>query len=688
MNWRGWVGFGRKAELRSWHGSRCGRRAQFESLEERQMLSVSPEEQLFIYMLNRARSNPAAYATEQGLGIDLSSVAARPPLAINDLLMNSAEGHAVEMANNNYFAHQSAVTGKWPNRMERDAGYALPTTLPAAGGGNWVLPDASNQVESLAAGTYANYASGIAPLNALLVDSGYSPPAHREHLLASDSQGFNALFKEVGVGHAYNAASDYDHYWSIQTGVVNTSDEFLTGVVFNDTNSNQRYDQGEGLSGVTITVGAQTTTTNAAGGWSFKVANGTYTVQASGGGFSGTARVTTIASGNNVEVDFISGRTGGYVNFSYVAPASREDLVVDFGSAGLWNFRNNTAWQLIHSLNPSKTVVADMDGNGVSDLVVDFGSIEGLWILYNGTNWQKIHPYTTNRIVTGDLDGDGRDEAIVDFGGSVGTWAYTSNTNSWRILTYTHSEQLVVADLDGSGRKDIVADLGSGGIYVYWNNTSWQFLHSYNPVRMTAAKLDANASADLVVDFGGSVGTFIWMNAANWQLLHSYTTTDIVVGDLNGDTRDDLIVNFGSTVGIWRWYSSTASWSNLTFTQTQAMVTGDLDGNGTDEIVADLGAQGIYVYWNNTNWVFLHSYNPEQLAMAQFDAAGSGYTSGVSGASTRSAATTNDQALLALLALDGVSSTDSDDSLVGVDSLSSSSVFGSGSKSGQRARVL
>ena len=44
-------------------------------------IEPSAEEQHGIYTINRARSDPAAYGDE--IGLDLSDVAARPPLAVS-----------------------------------------------------------------------------------------------------------------------------------------------------------------------------------------------------------------------------------------------------------------------------------------------------------------------------------------------------------------------------------------------------------------------------------------------------------------------------------------------------------------------------------------------------------------------------------------------------------------------------
>ena len=285
-----------------------------ECLEIRTLLAVSPEEMLFTYELNRARHNPVSYQQEQQLSVDLSYVTPRAPLALNVSLSNSSDFKADEMATFNYFNHQSLVTGQWPNLLARNNGYALPYTIPGSGLSSFTLPDNSNQIESLAAG----YTTAIETLNALIVDAGTSPPGHRIHLLGIDD--FNAGNREIGVGHAFNNASTYKNYWAIHATRDATNESYLTGVIFNDTNTNRRFNLNEGLDAVTITAagptGTFTTTTMAAGGWSLKVPAGEYIVTAAGAGFTGTSSVSLVVGNSNVAVDFISGISTGWVNFS------------------------------------------------------------------------------------------------------------------------------------------------------------------------------------------------------------------------------------------------------------------------------------------------------------------------------------------------------------------------------------
>ena len=285
-----------------------------ERLEDRLLLSISAESQHFIYLLNRARHDPAAYQRENNLPADIALVEARPPLAVNANLNASALFHSQEMATHNYFGHQSAVTGDWPNKMVRDHGYPLPD----------IFPNTSNNLESLAAGTF--FSGADEPLSALIVDEGIPSLGHRKHLLGMGT--FNASFREIGVGHAFNGAATYDHYWTIQTGYQSISDTFLTGVAFNDLNSNSRYDPGEGLAGVAVSAGNLQTLTNAAGGWSLQVPSGAHVIQASGGSFQGVSATSVLVADKNVAVDFRSGVPGAMVGFqqqSNLPPVAGDD---------------------------------------------------------------------------------------------------------------------------------------------------------------------------------------------------------------------------------------------------------------------------------------------------------------------------------------------------------------------------
>ena len=162
-------------------------------------------EQLIVYELNRARNKPARFGRENAIPVDLTYAAPSSPLAVNNGLVGSASFHAEEMATFNYFAHQSAVTGDWPNKMARDHGYPLPG----------FYPDAANNIESIAAGTFIDTASEALAL--LIEDAGVVPPGHRNQLLALLS--FFQTHREIGAGYAFNNSANFKNYFAIHTAV-------------------------------------------------------------------------------------------------------------------------------------------------------------------------------------------------------------------------------------------------------------------------------------------------------------------------------------------------------------------------------------------------------------------------------------------------------------------------------------
>ena len=237
----------------------------------------SPEEQQFAYELNRARWDPAAVLAAAGL--PNGSVLPSPPLAVNDLLADAGGYRSDEMADLDYFGHQSPVTGNWPNAVARLFYYDLPS----------LWPDEANSIESIHRGN---------PRIGGVLASFIGSSGHRNHLM---SQGWYAAHREIGVGARLD-----ERTWTVLTATTGSGELFLTGVAYADANGNGRMDLGEGLSGVTITAGTASTTTNAGGGWALAVSPDRYRVTASGGPFGGNAAIAVRVRRFNVEVDFVS----------------------------------------------------------------------------------------------------------------------------------------------------------------------------------------------------------------------------------------------------------------------------------------------------------------------------------------------------------------------------------------------
>lgn len=257
----------------------------------------TPEEQLVLEYINRARANP--FAEGQRLGINITEgleddpqngcygpeyVGVRPPLAMNPDLLAVAEGHSEDMYNQNYFSHTDP-NGTTAFQRIANSGY------------NYISAG-----ENIGAGTGMS-ATDLEDL--LMVDSGYPCRAHRMNLLNIFPYPPPAYY-EVGIGY-YEGPSGQAFITQDFGTSVNTV-PFLTGVVFNDASGNNFYDIGEGISGVTITPssGDYYAISSSAGGYAFPIpSSGSITVTASGNGFGPVSKTITL-TGTNVELDFTS----------------------------------------------------------------------------------------------------------------------------------------------------------------------------------------------------------------------------------------------------------------------------------------------------------------------------------------------------------------------------------------------
>ncbi len=289
----------------------------------------------FLWQLNLARSDPAAWGADNGLGTLLDAIAPMPPLARNETLVASAQAKAQEFVDYDYFDHQSPVTGS-PNQLI--VGVFL---YPLAGNtGFFFGPGCSpcsygsfgnTGVESLASsfgpdgGLFSTARNAVWGLLGEICDTLGTPGScgtvsHRNHLLGAAA--LTAPMIEAGAAHVVEPETgSTTHYWVLHTGFpagnVASMPQILTGVVYADGDGDERYDAGEGLGGVTIQANALSTTSNPGGDWSLPVANGSYDVSCAGGAFVGTATAVGVAVADaNREVDCRSGVAQPTVDFA------------------------------------------------------------------------------------------------------------------------------------------------------------------------------------------------------------------------------------------------------------------------------------------------------------------------------------------------------------------------------------
>ncbi len=248
----------------------------------------------------------------------------------------------------------------------------------------------------------------------------------------------------------------------------------------------------------------------------------------------------------------------------------------------------------------SQVALADVDGDGLQDLITDVGPSHQLWA-YRNQGYGKAETFVSwdRRLLTSgfgpiggielaDVDGDDRADLI---------WVHQSTIHVYRnqgwaaaaVFTSADQRPLVsgvgtldtntFADVDGDGLADLVTNV-SNDIWVHRNQGYGQ------------ATMFSGADSRLLVGGWGSLA-------------------GVEVADMDGDGRADLIDDLGSNPDIWVYQSRPwSAGSPLVTGPTKRVTTGgfgglgqvsfaDMTGDGRGDLVADSGPwRDLWIYKN------------------------------------------------------------------------------------------
>ncbi len=567
--------------------------AAVESLEDRVLLAaaaieLTPNDQLLLELVNRARANPDAEAARYGIDLNEGLAAgtispdAKQPLAPHQLLVDVAQAHSQDMLDRDYFCHTAPPPGQ-----PGGASYVCPDDPAPAdhvtfderiteSGYNWMMVG-----ENIGWG-------GLTP-SSFPIDEIEHVYERHERLFLSEGHRLNVLedaYRELGTGVRYGLFTNPKDGVTYNASMVSeefgnrAGDGFITGVVFNDgvgsLANDDFYTIGEQISSGVVTAVKSTGETfsidlGTSGGYALQVPDGTYTVSASGGAVGGNYVITgvVIGGGRNVKVDFDTSLPP--------TPADADSIVGRLEDGRVWvavsdgtSFNNQvwTTWST--SVAWQDMQIGDFNNDGKEDVAAR--DDEGDWWVwtagdngFTGSEWGgRWSPGVTwSTVQVGDFNGDGRDD--IAGRASSGEW-YVAESNgssfttsspigAWSTnVTWT---DVSTGDFNNDGIDDLVGRASSG---------SWVILQSTGS-GLAHTNLSAGA----------------WSKSVTWH--------DVLVGDFNNDGFDDVIGRASN--GAWYIAQSDGSgftnvfaktWStNVTWHDAQV---GDFDGNGYDEIAA------------------------------------------------------------------------------------------------------
>lgn len=289
------------------------------------MSEPTAAEVLNFALINRARLDPVGEAARNGIDLNEGlapgtiSGLSRQPLALSAALHSAAAEHSQSMITNDYFNHVDPTTSSTPQLRAAIAGYV------GVVGENIMV---SGSTDPIQLGSVVDVQHGL-----LFTDFGIDDRGHRLNML-------NDSFQEIGIGVAtgtttavfgqtFNTVMLTEDY-----GTPNTFNQFITGIAYNDTDSNAFYSIGEGRGGINIGLSGAPATTGLAGAYSAAIGAGHQTVTFSGGGLASPVSVDAlVTAGRNVLINIVGQST--IESSTSVTALSGVTKIIGLGNIGL-----------------------------------------------------------------------------------------------------------------------------------------------------------------------------------------------------------------------------------------------------------------------------------------------------------------------------------------------------------------
>ena len=303
--------------------------------------------------------------------------------------------------------------------------------------------------------------------------------------------------------------------------------------------------------------------------------------------------------------------------------------------------------------NPVKPVTADINGDGVLDVVtfdsssstmsVFINTTVGGVVSFSRTDYTTATPASSGSIAglsVQDIDGDGRPDIIVAGGNTMSIFQNNSSGGTLSLgsrvdfsgLSGIPIATIAVADINNDGKLDIVACGDS--IISYWTNAmtssgtiSSASLNTRTDITVTSSKLlwdvvirdlDKDGNMDIIASDHGTPNTYILQGKGSltysigFVSIGASSQNQLAAVDLDRDGYIDLVVanNGAAKFSIFRNTTTTAG--TITFgsrvdvttpTVPNGFAIDDLDGDGYPEIISTPanGVSGLRVYHNNSS---------------------------------------------------------------------------------------
>ena len=317
--------------------------------------------------------------------------------------------------------------------------------------------------------------------------------------------------------------------------------------------------------------------------------------------------------------------------------------------------------------NTSFVAVADVNGDGISDLAVtnDTGNVTILQGDGSGKFESAINSgagSTPSSIAVGDFNGDGKPDLAVGDDSStnilvlLNTGICSTNCGGFAspatIATGTSPASVVVGDFNHDGRLDAaISNSGSANVSIRLGDGNGGFVPGGDfpaetlPLSIAIGDFNRDGNADLAVTnfttqsysilLGDGLGAF---TTANYQLTPQFSGqfSYVAVGDINGDGKEDLVISNASSIALYALlgvgdgtFGPPSVPIIATFLKSFGVVIADFNRDGKlDVAAADNNSTNVAVSLGNGTGTFAPKVNyfsgtfPYQVATGDFNGDG------------------------------------------------------------------
>jgi hypothetical protein len=214
---------------------------------------------------------------------------------------------------------------------------------------------------------------------------------------------------------------------------------------------------------------------------------------------------------------------------------------------------------------PRSVMIADVNGDGIPDLITADGSGAVSVLLGNGNGtFQSQKTFQSGAgaytVAVADLNGDGKLDLAISNSGAHDVAVLLGNGNgtfapAQTFATGTVPQSVAIADVNGDGKPDlIVSNYADNSVSVLLGNGNGTFQPQQTfatgsaPFGVTVADINGDSKPDIIVadTIGSAVSVLLGNGNGTFAPQHTFAAgkipRSVAVADLNGDGKPDLVI--------------------------------------------------------------------------------------------------------------------------------------------------